>query len=139
MAAINGKIYVVGGRTGPGFLAERLDLVEIYDPKTRRWTKGAPLPVRRAGIMGATVNGCMFVLGGEGERTHVLGLTPNTYGYNPRTDRWTKLPDLPIGIHGLTGSAVVGGQIYLPGGGLTMGGDAPTNVTQIYRPTMRCG
>ena len=139
MAAIGGKIIVGGGRTSPGFGAERLDVVEIYDPKTRRWTKGAPLPAPRGGITGAAVGGCMFVFGGEGERSHVLGLTPNTYGYDPRADRWTKLPDLPIAVHGLKGSAVVGGRVYLPGGGLTMGGDAPTNVMQIYRPTMKCG
>ena len=138
MAAVNGKIIVAGGRTAPGFMAERLDVVEIYDPKTRRWTKGAPLPAPRAGITGAAVAGCMFVFGGEGERTHVLGLTPDTYGYDPRADRWTKLPDLPVAVHGLKGSAVVGGRIFLPGGGLTLGGDAPTNVVQVYRPTMRC-
>ena len=139
MAAINGKIIVAGGRTSPGFTAERLDAVEIFDPKTRRWTKGAPLPAPRGGITGAALGGCMFVFGGEGERTNVLGLTPNTYGYDPRADRWTKLPDLPIAVHGLKGSAVVGGRIFLPGGGLTLGGDAPTNVMQIYRPSMRCG
>jgi hypothetical protein len=138
MVALNGKIIVAGGRTAPGFTAERLAVVEIYDPKTRRWTKGAPLPAPRAGITGAALAGCMFVFGGEGERTHVLGLTPDTYGYDPRADRWTKLPDLPIAIHGLKGSAVVGGRIFLPGGGLTLGGDAPTNAMQIYRPAMRC-
>jgi hypothetical protein len=139
MAAIDGKIIVAGGRTGPGFNTPRVDVVEIYDPKTRRWTKGAPLPAPRAGITGAAVAGCMFVFGGEGEPSHVLGLTPNTYGYDPRADRWTKLPDLPIAVHGLKGSAVVGDRIFLPGGGLTLGGDAPTNALQMYRPTMRCG
>jgi hypothetical protein len=138
MAALNGRIIVAGGRTGPGFTAERLDAVEIYDPRTRRWTRGAPLPAPRGGIMGAALGGCMFVFGGEGERTHVLGLTPNAYGYDPQADRWTKLPDLPIAIHGLKGSAVVGGRIFLPGGGLTLGGDSPTNALQIYRPTIGC-
>ncbi len=139
MAAINGKIIVAGGRTGPGFTAERLDVVEIYDPSTRSWTKGAPLPAPRAGVTGAAVAGCMFVFGGEGERTHVLGLTPSAYGYDPRANRWTKLPDLPIAVHGLKGSAVLGGRVFLPGGGLTLGGDAPTNAMQVYRPSMSCG
>jgi len=138
MVALNGKIIVAGGRTGPGAMAERVDVVEIYDPKTRRWTKGAPLPAPRGGITGAAHAGCMFVFGGEGERTHVLGLTPNTYGYDPRADRWTKLPDLPIAVHGLKGSAVIGGRIFLPGGGITLGGNSGTNAMQVYRPTMRC-
>jgi N-acetylneuraminic acid mutarotase len=138
MVALNGKVIVAGGRTGPGAMAERVDTVEIYDPKTRRWAKGAPLPAPRGGITGAAHAGCMFVFGGEGERSHVLGLTPNTYGYNPRTDRWTKLPDLPIAVHGLKGSAVIGGRIFLPGGGITLGGNSGTNAMQVYRPTMRC-
>lgn len=138
MVALNGKIYVAGGRTGPGAMAERVDTLEIYDPKTRRWTKGASLPAPRGGITGAAYAGCMFVFGGEGERTHVLGLTPNTYGYDPRADRWTKLPDLPIAVHGLKGSAVIGERIFLPGGGITLGGNSGTNAVQVYRPTMRC-
>lgn len=138
MVALNGKIIVAGGRTGPGAMADRVDVVEIYDPATRRWTKGAPLPAPRGGITGATLAGCMFVFGGEGERTHVLGLTPNTYGYDPRSDRWTTLPNLPIAVHGLKGSAVINGRIFLPGGGVTLGGNSGTNAMQVYRPSMTC-
>jgi N-acetylneuraminic acid mutarotase len=138
MVAIGGRIYVAGGRFGPGAGAERTDILEIYDPATRRWSRGAPLPAPRGGITGAAYAGCMFVFGGEGEPNHVLNLTPNTYGYDPRADRWTQLPNLPIAVHGLKGSAVIGGRIFLPGGGITLGGNSGTNAMQIYRPTMRC-
>ncbi|MCL6697946.1 hypothetical protein LZ496_03995 [Sphingomonas sp. NSE70-1] len=138
MVALNGKIIVAGGRTGPGAMADRVDVVEIYDPATRRWSKGAPLPAPRGGVTGAAHAGCMFVFGGEGERTHVLGLTPTSYGYDPGADRWTQLPDLPIAVHGLKGSAVIGGRIFLPGGGITLGGNSGTNAMQVYRPTMSC-
>ena len=138
IGAINGRIIVAGGRHGQGAMAQRFDVVEIYDPATRRWTRGASLPAPRAGITGAVHAGCMFVFGGEGEPTHVLSLTPNTYGYDPRADRWTKLPDLPIAMHGLFGSAVIGGRIFLPGGGITLGGNSGTNAMQVYRPSMRC-
>ena len=139
MVAVGGKITVPGGRTGPGAMAERVDPVEIYDPAIRRWSGGAPLPAPRGGITGAVHAGCMFVFGGEGERAHVLGLTPTTYGYDPRADRWTRLPDLPIAVDGLKGSAEIGGRIFLPGGGVTLGGNSGTNAMQVYRPTMRCG
>jgi N-acetylneuraminic acid mutarotase len=138
MVALNGKIIVAGGRTGPGAMAERVDVVEIYDPATRLWTRGAPLPEAVGGITGAAHAGCMFVFGGEGDPTHVLGLTPTTYGYDPRADRWSRLPDLPIAIHGLKGSAVIDGRIFLPGGGITLGGNSGTNAMQVYRPTMLC-
>lgn len=139
MVALNGKVIVAGGRFGPGAGAERTDVVEIYDPATRSWTRGAPLPAPRGGITGAALNGCLFVFGGEGEPTHVLGLTPNTYGYHPGEDRWTQLPDLPIAVHGLKGAAVIDGRIFLPGGGITLGGNSGTNAMQVYRPTMSCG
>jgi hypothetical protein len=138
MAAVNGRIIVAGGRFDPGAMGERTDVVEIYDPATRRWTRGAPLPAPRGGITGAAHAGCMFVFGGEGERSHVLGLTPTAYAYDPRADRWTRLPDLPIANHGLKGSATIGGRIFLPGGAITLGGNTGTNAMQVYRPTLRC-
>jgi N-acetylneuraminic acid mutarotase len=138
MVAIGGKIIVAGGRVDD-VDSERLTTVEIYDPKTRLWTKGAPLPAPRGGITGAAHAGCMFVFGGEGERNHVFGMTPNTYGYDPKADRWTQLPDVPIGVHGLKGTAVIDGRIFLPGGAVTWGGNTGTNAMQVYRPTMRCG
>jgi N-acetylneuraminic acid mutarotase len=138
MVALNGKVIVAGGRFGPGAMAERTNVVEIYDPATRRWTQGAPLPAAVGGITGAVHAGCMFVFGGEGERTHVLGLTPTTYAYDPRANSWTRLPDLPIAVHGLKGSAVIGGRIFLPGGAVTLGGNTGTNAMQVYRPTMSC-
>jgi N-acetylneuraminic acid mutarotase len=138
MVALNGKVIVAGGRFGPGAMSERTDVVEIYDPITRSWSRGAPLPAAVGGITGAVHAGCMFVFGGEGERTHVLGLTPTTYAYDPRANSWTRLPDLPIGVHGLKGSAVIGGRIFLPGGAVTLGGNTGTNAMQVYRPTMSC-
>ncbi|MDO1558888.1 kelch repeat-containing protein [Brevundimonas sp. 2R-24] len=138
MVALNGRVIVAGGRFEPGAGAERTAVVEIYDPATRTWTRGADMPAPRGGVTGAAVNGCLFVFGGEGERTDVMGLTANTYGYDPRADRWTELAPLPIAVHGLKGSAVIGGRILLPGGAVTIGGNTGTNAMQVYRPTMRC-
>jgi len=138
MVALGGKIIVAGGRFGPGAGAERTDVVEIYNPATRTWTAGAPLPAPLGGITAAVNAGCMFVFGGEGERNHVLGLTPTTYGYDPRADRWSRLADLPIAVHGLKGSVVFDGSVHLPGGAVTIGGNTGTNAMQVYRPGMRC-
>jgi N-acetylneuraminic acid mutarotase len=138
MAAVNGRIIVAGGRFQAGAFGERTDLVEIYDPATRSWTRGAPLPAPVGGITSAVHAGCMFVFGGEGEMSHALGLTPTTYAYDPGADRWARLPDLIIPNHGLKGSAVIDGLIFLPGGAITLGGNTGTNAVQVYRPTMRC-
>ncbi len=138
MGAINGKIIVAGGRRVENAFS-RVDAVEIYDPATRRWSEAAPLPAPRGGITGAVHAGCMFVFGGEGDTGHAMGLTPTTYAYDPRANKWTRLPDLPIGIHSLQGSAAIVGRIFLPGGGITLGLNTATNAMQVYRPTMSCG
>jgi N-acetylneuraminic acid mutarotase len=137
-AAVNGRVVVAGGRFQAGAMGERTDVVEIYDPGTRRWSRGASLPAPRGGITGAVHAGCMFVFGGEGDMGHVLGLTPTAYVYDPRANSWARLPDLPIAMHGLKGSAVIDGRIFLPGGAITIGGNTGTNAMQLYRPTTRC-
>jgi N-acetylneuraminic acid mutarotase len=63
-AVLNGKIYVVGGRTDI-----LISSVDIYDPVSDTWTAGLPLPTARRGL-GAAVAVVgddldLFALGGE--------------------------------------------------------------------------
>ena len=56
-AAVNGKIYVIGGRTGQGFIltATNTDVVEEYDPLSDSWN--APkerMPTARSGGVSGT-------------------------------------------------------------------------------------
>ena len=67
-AAIDGKIYVVGGISKPS-LSNALDYaisraVEVYNPVSNTWSTTTPLPEGRhhAGI--AVLNGNLFVIGG---------------------------------------------------------------------------
>jgi hypothetical protein len=52
---------------------------------------------------GAAHAGCMFVFGGESERTLLLSLTPNTYGYDFCANRVTLLPNFRSAFQGLKG------------------------------------
>ena len=47
---INGKIYIVGGRTGSVFIpnAFNVDLVDEYDPATDQWSLKSPMPTIRS-------------------------------------------------------------------------------------------
>ena len=99
---------------------------------------GGPPPNRSTAIQSGELRETWNDRVSLGEQSHVLGLTPTTYGYDPRSDRWTRLPDLPIAMHGLKGSAVIDGRIVLPGGGITLGGNSGTNAVQVYRPAMSC-
>jgi N-acetylneuraminic acid mutarotase len=138
--AIGGKVYVAGGRyNGGSFSSPMTDRLDIYDPVANAWTPGAALPRPRGGLNGIAAFGCFFTWGGEGgnigEPNNVF---PDHDVYNPRTNQWTSLPDLPTPIHGVTGAAFVNGLIYMPGGGTQQGGSSGSRIFQVYRPMMSC-
>jgi hypothetical protein len=68
---------------------------------------------RRAG-------GRLFTFGGEGNPADPQGIFPQVEVYDPASDRWSGLPDLPTPRHGM-GAAVSGEQIYVPGGATVAG------------------
>jgi len=41
-------------------------------------------------------------------------------------------------VHGVTGLALIDGNIHLPGGGLTQGGSSGSTIHQVYRPAVSC-
>lgn len=137
-AVIDGKIYVVGGRFGPGFRSERTDAVEMYDPKTNRWTKKKPMLRARGGLNVVAANGCIHAFGGEGNDEAASGVYPDHDVYNPKTDTWQSLPPIPTPVHGVTGMAVINGWIHFPGGGTRIGGSSGSTVHQVVKVDMSC-
>jgi N-acetylneuraminic acid mutarotase len=138
--AIGNKVYVAGGRyNGGGFSSPMTDRLDIYDTGTSMWTPGAALLRPRGGVNGIAAFGCFFLWGGEGTNTgEPNDVFPDHDVYNPRTNMWTPLPDLPTPIHGVTGAAFVNGLIYMPGGGTMSGGSSGSRLFQVYRPMMSC-
>ena len=138
MVALNGKIFVAGGRVGTISVAERVTRWRSTIPR-----RAAGPTVRRfrrpaAASRGPPTAGACSCLPARAKRPTFWGSPPTLTPMIPRADRWTRLPDLPIAVHGLKGSAVIGGRVFLPGGGVTAGGNTGTNAVQVYRPTMRC-
>ncbi|MBM3783194.1 MAG: hypothetical protein FJW30_02480 [Acidobacteria bacterium] len=138
VVAANNRIYVIGGRTQAGFQSPVLDDVEIFDPAANTWSKGAPLPRPRGGLNAVEANGCIHTFGGEGNTLAPNGVFPDHDVYNPVTNTWTHLADLPVPIHGVTGLAFRAGLIYLPGGGTAQGGSSGGTQHQVYRPEQVC-
>ena len=65
---VNGKIYVIGGRIGHGFVttSSNTDVVEEYDPAQDMWgVAKARMITPRSGGGWATYNGKIYVSGGE--------------------------------------------------------------------------
>jgi len=136
--AIDGKIYVVGGRFEGGFRSQRTDAVEVFDPKTNQWSKLRPMLRPRGGVNGIAANGCFHLFGGEGNPEHPYGIYPDHDYYNPITDSWHRLEDMPIAVHGVTGMAFIKGLIHLTGGGTAQGGSSGSTIHQVYKPAMSC-
>ena len=133
-AAINGRIHIVGGRLGNGLSPLKSDANEVYDPQTRTWTTAAPLLFGRSGMNGVMARGCFHVWGGESPS----GMTPDHDYYDPRTNKWSSLGNMPIPVHGVVGATFVDGLIWAVGGGIQIGGGSGTRHNQVYRPAVSC-
>jgi N-acetylneuraminic acid mutarotase len=107
MAAIEGKLYVVGG-VGPG----SKDLW-IYDPATDRWDVArAALPRQREHLAMTVLDGKLHAIGGRWEDRGNLAAHEI---YDPATGTWTQGPDLPTARSGLT-AGVLDGHVHVTGG-----------------------
>jgi len=134
MELIGDRLHVVGGRLGGGFQSDKTAAHEVFDLKSRQWTVAAPMLKPRSGINSTMAFGCMHVWGGE----ESAGVFPDHDVYNPRTDRWTALPNMVMPIHGVTGATFANGLIYVTGGGTQVGGSSGSLLHQVYRPQIRC-
>ncbi len=119
-AAVNGKIYVIGGRIGAAFItsASNTDIVEAYDPATDTWSKPLErMPTPRSASGYAVWHNKIFVAGGEGQDRMSLRAYRAVEAYDPALNQWEIAPSMPNPRHGL-GVAVIGDRLY------TVSGDA---------------
>ena len=70
------------------------------------------MPTARIGLSACTVNGKIYVFGGENPAWQVLAMVEE---YNPATDKWTKKSDMPTPRARLA-VCVIKGKIYAIGG-----------------------
>jgi hypothetical protein len=133
-AVIDGRIYVVGGRTAEkqadGTLRQvNVPTLEVFDPARNTWTTRKPMPQARGGLAAATHQGKLYVFGGE-QWVPEQKVFADGWVYDPAADRWDALPPMPTARHGL-GAATLGNRIHVFGGGLRVGGNAATDVHEV--------
>jgi N-acetylneuraminic acid mutarotase len=117
-AAVNGKIYVIGGRTGHGFIltATNTDVVEEYNPASDTWNVPRErMPTARSGGVTGTDGRRIYVAGGEVTTNELVGAFRAIEAYDPLTNTWSALPPMPMPRHGAAG-AVVGNRLHLVSG-----------------------
>jgi len=104
-----GKFFLIGGR--------HENPVDIFDPKTRSWTKGAVPPLEIHHFQPVALGDKIYVVqamtGPYPRETPV----PYVLIYDPAKDQWTKGPDIPAERRrGSSGVVVHDGKIYLVAG-----------------------
>jgi N-acetylneuraminic acid mutarotase len=141
VGAIDGKLYVAGGRFGGGVGSPMTGVLEVFDPRTLEWSTAAPLLTPRAGVAAVAADGCLYLIGGEGNDADPRGVFDLNEVYDPATNTWQRLAPLPLAQHGLTGAAFLDGLIYIPGGATRRGVSGPdvTLKLQTFKTTLTCG
>ena len=115
---VNGKIYVIGGRTGQAFIlsATNTDVVEEYNPASNMWSiPKERMPTARSGGASGTDGRRIYVAGGEVTTTELVGAFRAVEAYDPATNSWMALPSMPMPRHGVAG-AVIGNRFHLVSG-----------------------
>jgi nitrous oxidase accessory protein NosD/N-acetylneuraminic acid mutarotase len=135
-AAVNGKIYAIGGSTesGPNSLGSwtigaHVGTNEEYNPETDTWSYKASMPTPRVLFATAVYQNKIYCIGG---RTVVNGVSESYNGtnevYDTTSDTWETKKSMPTARSWLSAS-VVNGKIYV------IGGDPRTTHDEVYDPT----
>jgi N-acetylneuraminic acid mutarotase len=132
-AVINSTLYIVGGRVGsPTANRDTVFSLNLASPD-RKWTELAKLPFVRGGISAAAVGNKIYAFGGEGNFQSPKGVFGDAFVYDVGTNKAEVLGKMTVPRHGF-GAVTVGQEIYLPGGGLRMGGGEATDTMEAYVP-----
>jgi N-acetylneuraminic acid mutarotase len=118
VAAVNNKIYAIGGRIGAAFITAgtNIDVVEEYDPAMDTWGPlKARMPTARSASGSGVHNGRIYVAGGEFQDSRMLAAFKVVEAYEPATNTWHTMPSMQFPRHGLA-SGVIGNRLHLVSG-----------------------
>ena len=107
-AAVNGKVYAIGGFDITN--ANASNTVEVYDPSSKSWSTAASMPTARFGLAAAAVNGKVYAIGGSGNFANNL---KTVEVYDPSSNSWSTAASLPTGP--IWAAADANGLIYALG------------------------
>lgn len=127
--AVNNKLYLVGG-DGPAMP------VQIYDPATSGWTKGATAPSIMHHFQPVAMGDKLYVLDAFSDRNYPNQIPlANAYAYDTKADVWQQLAGLPESRRrGGAGAAVYKDKLYLVGGILHGHNNGTNGMLDVYDP-----
>lgn len=133
-AVVGGVLHVVGGRTrGQTNVRDTVYALDLADPGAGWAVLPGRMPTARGGLSaGAVGDRWIYTFGGEGDVASADGVFDEVEVLDTRTGVWTKLAPMARPRHG-TAAVAVGGEIYIPGGGVVQGA-APVDVMDVFVP-----
>jgi len=118
VASVNGKIYAIGGESGPN----TLDTNEMFDPATNKWITKASMLTAMSGFAVAVHEDKIYAIGGV------------TQVYDTKSDKWSWAWPIPTS-RSWHSASVVDGKIYVIGGSqMPTYGLVPLSVNEVYDP-----
>jgi N-acetylneuraminic acid mutarotase len=137
---LDGRLHYMGGTNA----ARTEDLGAHYvldlNNTAAGWVSMAPLPNPRHHGGSAVLNGRIYFIGGQHEHDAELAAQKDVHSYDPVTDTWTQVADLPVPSgasgrgHISSSVAVLDGRIIVLGGE-TVHASQQTNMVSAYSPT----
>lgn len=130
LAAANGKLYLIGGGGNTAMP------VEIFDPATAIWAKGATAPLVIHHFQPVTLGDKIYVLEAFVDNNYPNQTSAaNVLCYDTKADAWQKLAGLPAERRRAgAGAAVYNGKLYLVGGIQNGHASGTTNLFDVYDP-----
>jgi N-acetylneuraminic acid mutarotase len=111
LAAINGKLFAVGGAAG----GAALDDLEIFDLRTGKWRPGSSMRVAREHIAATVAGGDLYVFGGRSPNVDTVER------FRPGSG-WRTMPPLRTPRSGIAAATVHGKPVVFGGEEITPGG-----------------
>lgn len=112
-AALNGELYLIGGRDLSGQFTPG-DSIVIYNPQLNAWRLGTPPLHARAKATAVTFNNRIYLINGE-IPLNLSNAIVQIEAYDPTTQSWTDIADLAT-VRVSTGIALRGSSLHVVSG-----------------------
>ena len=130
VAAVNGKIYAIGGLATYINGRWETNVNEEFDPTTNKWTPKNPMPTARSGFGIAVYQNKIYCIGGGIDSVYNTGVNEV---YDPATDTWETKTSMPTPrICAVTN--IVQGRIYIIGGIQDRTTGKSSTLNEMYDP-----
>ncbi len=116
-AAVQGKVYIVGGQIGNFATNTILNTVWIFDPSSGSLTQGPPMPKQTTASAAVGVGSKLYVFGGIVVNGANLQTHQDVQIFDVNTNSWTtSTGTFPYGAYNLMATANAEGVITVAGG-----------------------